>query len=229
MASPLADAHIVAQARLRGLTERAVARIWRELAGYDRSDVDEWLSKVLPVMDASQKGSIALTQAYVARALERQPLGLSAAEITRRIRGRTTPEEVWRRPFVTVWGGLANGLRWDDAVAKGLERATGTAAIDVQMASRGAYAAIEREDSKIQRWQRVADAGACDFCASIDGAIVLSADAMPLHNHCGCGLEPVLEDLAPTPLPAGVAVHEHGELGPVLADPAHDFTSPSDI
>jgi hypothetical protein len=52
---------------------------------------------------------------------------------------------------------------------------------------------------------------------------------MPLHNHCGCSLEPVLDDVTPTPLPEGVAVHEHGELGLVLGDPAHDFTSAADV
>lgn len=42
-------------------------------------------------------------------------------------------------------------------------------------------------------WQRVADPGACDFCASVDGAFVKSGAALPLHDGCGCGLEPLTE------------------------------------
>ena len=30
-------------------------------------------------------------------------------------------------------------------------------------------------------------------------------------------------EVKPTPEPDAVAIHEHGELGPVVGDPAHDF------
>lgn len=51
---------------------------------------------------------------------------------------------------------------------------------------------------------------------------------MPLHNNCGCSLEPVLDDFpGDTPLPDTVAVNEHGELGPILGGPDHEFTGPA--
>ena len=40
---------------------------------------------------------------------------------------------------------------------------------------------------------------------------------------------PVEPGHKPDPTPEGVEIQEHGELGPVLGDPNHDFTSESDI
>lgn len=32
-------------------------------------------------------------------------------------------------------------------------------------------------------------------------------------------------DTTPTPTPEGVDIQQHGELGPVIADPSHDFST----
>jgi hypothetical protein len=40
-------------------------------------------------------------------------------------------------------------------------------------------------------YQRVADGGACEFCLLLDGAQFRTDDPMPIHNNCGCGVEPV--------------------------------------
>lgn len=231
MASALADAHIEGQRRLRVLTAGAVARIWDELPGYDRQNVDEWLSRVLPVITTAQRGSVALTEAFIARYLERQPLGVNPGQlIGAGARNGAEPAEVYERPFVTLWSALGAGTPFEDAASKALARATSTAAMDVQLAMRGTASAVQGADAGIFGYQRVADPGACEFCSLVDGAYLKSADAMPLHNHCGCGVEPLT---APHPraakLPSGVSVHQHGELGPVLADPAHDFTTTGDI
>ena len=224
MPSRLADVHIEAQRRLRVLAERGVTNAWTRLPDYRDRNVDQFLTLVLPLMDAAQRQSILLTDAYLARALERRPMGVDAARVIASLRGDTSPEEVYRRPFVTVWTALSKDTALDQAVAAGLARATSTAAMDVQMAHRGALRAVQDADPRIRGYRRVADAGACAFCSMIDGAFVKSADAMALHNGCGCGLEPIEDEPRPSPLPEGVAVHEHGELGPMLGDPSHDFT-----
>jgi hypothetical protein len=55
------------------------------------------------------------------------------------------------------------------------------------------------------------------------------ANGIVTHN-CGCTLEPIEEPVTVTdPAPPGVAVHQHGELGPTLDDPAHAFTPKVDI
>lgn len=225
MASRLADAHIAAQAQLRTLAEDAVRRAWRGLPGYDEPDVDRFLTAVVPVVLAAQARSVALTDAFVAQSLGRAPLGVDADEVIAGLRGPTTPEQTYRRPFVTVWTALQGRTPWADAVASGEARATASAAMDVQMAMRGALAEIQTSDPGITGWQRVADPNACEFCQLVDGAKLKSPDAMALHNGCGCGIEPLTDSFTPTPAPEGVAVHEHGELGLTLADPSHHFTA----
>lgn len=226
MAEPLTRAHIEGQRRIREVLGRAVGLVWAELPGYDRENVDEWLSRVLPVVAASQRQSVALTEAYLARSLERQPKGVDVeALIGAAVRNGAEPADVYSRPFVNIWTALGKGAEYRDAVAAGLARAEATAAVDVQLSARGTFAAVQRADRVIRGYRRVANGGACKFCQTVDGAIVKSASAMALHNHCGCGLEPLLTPLPSTALPDDVAVHVHGELGAVLGDPAHDFTS----
>lgn len=244
--SPLVEAHIEGQARLRRLLEGSISNTWNDLPGHDRANVDEWLSRVLPAVEASQRASVALTNAYLAQSLERQPVGVSTDELVgSAVRNGTPPATVYERPFVTLWGGLGNGLEWAEASKKALERATSTAAMDVQLSMRATADAVQATSTGIYGYKRVADPTACEFCETVNGAYVKSANAFPLHNHCGCGLEPLTE---PHPgavyLPDGtqvrfaaygplfddqVAVHEHGELGPLLTAPGDHFTSESEL
>lgn len=242
--SGLTNAHIASQSRLRAIVEQLVTTAWTTLPAYNEPDVDPFLAQVVPVVLAAQRQSAALTDAYLARALERQPLGIPAALVTgAALRAGSQPQDVYRRPFVTVWTALAAGAQWQDATAAGLARAQSMAAMDVQLASRATFAQVQERDTTIFGYQRRADPGACPFCVLVDGAYVKSADAMPLHNRCGCSLEPLtgahrlaveLPDgtrirdfqggpLTSTPPPAQVAVEQHGELGPLLVDPSQHF------
>ena len=171
-----------------------------------------------------------MTEAFVLRRLRLAPIGLDAGELTgAAVRGGVTPEEVYRRPFVNVWTALGKNEPWDAAVNAGEARATASAEMDVQLAHRASYGALQRAEPRIKGYRRRANGGACSFCVLVNGAFVKRADAMPLHNRCGCGLDPIMQEVAVSSVPEGVAVHQHGELGPLLTDPAHDFTSPSDI
>lgn len=223
--SRLSSRQITAQERLRALVTRGVSLIWQGLPGYDEDNVAQWLAAVLPLAMAANRQSVALTDAYIARVFGRQPLGLDPAMILAALRGGVDPKVLYRRPFVTVWTALSKGTPWEQAVSAGGARATETAAADVQLAQRATLQAVQDADPRIRGYQRVPDAGACPFCLNIAGAFVKSADAMPLHPHCGCTLEPVEDDVESTPTPADVAVNDHGELGLLLGDPSHDFTT----
>lgn len=229
MASPLARAHILGEQRLRRLVGRGVTRLWRALPGYDERDVDPWLARVLPLVLGGQRMSVALTEAYLARAMGRAPLGVNPERIIgSAARAGATPDEVYRRPFVTLWSALGEGKEFATAAQTALARAVGTSAMDMQLAMRGTLVEVGQADDEIMGFERVADDDACGFCMEVDGAQFRTEDAMPLHNHCGCGVEPVPytrgQPLTPDPPPETVAIEEHGELGPVLGDPAHDFT-----
>lgn len=233
MATPLAEAHISAGERLRALIAAAVAQIWGSLPGYDRENLDEWLSRVVPVVLAGQRQAVALTEAYLARAIERPPLGSLPSEIIGPgLRSGTPPETVYERSFVETWTKLGTGVLYDDAIDIGRRRATNMAATDIQLATTHTLREVGEADDQILGYARVPDAGACKFCRLVAGQRYRTDELMPIHAHCGCGVDVITaanrsqfagnraRDLSVS----GAAVEEHGELGPLLVDPNHHFT-----
>jgi hypothetical protein len=228
---PAVAAQIAAKERLQQLAAGAAVAAWDALPHYDRANIDQFLSTALPVLAGANLQSVALTQAYLAHVLDRQPVAVDAHQVVAGIRNGATPEEVYRRPFVTVWSALSHEKPYADAVATGRARVATAAATDVQLAFRNTLQAVGAADHRIMGYERVANAKACEFCQRVNGAQFLKQDPMPLHPHCACGVR-VVEytrgrgkgSLLERPLPDGVAVHEHGELGPVLGDPNQHFT-----
>lgn len=227
----LAAAHIEAERRLRVAMERSVTKAWNDLPAYNQENVDQFLSRVVPTIDAGRRQSVALTDAYLARAMKRQPLGIDPNEVSMSLRAGASVEEVYTRPLVTVWGKLQEGVQWKDAVAIGLERAASAAAMDMQLAMRQTAFDVGQADDGINGWQRVPDGNACDLCLIASTQRYSTQDLMPIHNHCGCGIEPSGDGRsAPPARPViegdgiSVAVVDHGELGPVLVNAADHFT-----
>jgi hypothetical protein len=156
------------------------------------------------------------------------------------VRNGAEPAEVYARPFVNVWTALGKGVPWIEAVHAGFARATSTAETDVALSSRAAATAYAAADDRIVGFQRVPDGGACDFCSLVAGQRYHSEDLMPLHNRCGCTVEPIvgaerrlftgrLENDVVHGDGISVVVREHGELGPVLANDADHFTSENEL
>ena len=238
----LPDAHLTLQERLRAIIVGLVTQAWHGLPGYDEEDVPQFVEQASAAVIAGQTRAVALADAYIARALGRGPLGLNAADLTGPAVRNGTPADVeWRRPFVQAWSALGRGVQYEDAIAQGLHRAANMAATDVQLAHLRAYNAIGAADERIVGYQRVPDGSACTFCRTIAGRRYHKQALQPVHAHCGCGVAPITEatrgdffgkrenDIVREPYPEGVAVHEHGELGPVLAAPGDHFTSLSDF
>jgi hypothetical protein len=222
MALSPVHSHITAGQRLRAQLAAASDRLWADLGSYDRKDADRWLEQILPLALAGRRTAVALMDGFVAVELGRDPLGITPEAAP--IRNGADPAEVYERPLHTVWMALGAGALWAEAVEAGRARAAATIATDAQLASRSTAAAIQREGG-IGGWERVANTGACGFCAAIDGSFVRSADAFPLHHGCSCGLRPREQRQKTSPLPADVEVARHGELGPVLNAPEHHFTT----
>jgi len=147
MAHPLTEAHIEAQKRLRSVVSNAVAGVWGGLPNYDEESVEPFLSVVVPLVLGGQRQSVGLTNAYIARFVGRDPWPLDVASlIGAGVRNGTPPREVYRRPFVTVWTALKNGTPWEGAVAAGLDRATASAEMDIQLSMRETSRAVVNAD-----------------------------------------------------------------------------------
>lgn len=225
MSTRLTAAHLEAQRRLREYASRQLSGVWLGLGSWNASDVARFLDVASPLVESAQRQSIALTDAAIARALERPPLGVGYAEVSQRTRKGVGSREVYRRPFIGLWSGLAEHRPFDEQLRAAGARVAGSVAMDIQLAMRETANVIDESDSSFGGYVRVANPGACSFCAEVDGAFVSSSDVMGLHNHCGCGVEPRrdVSDL-PRQTNADVAIQDHGELGPMLGDPEHDFT-----
>lgn len=239
--SALTSAHIAGQARIRQATAAALGAVWFSLPAHNRENLDEWLSTALPVVEAGQRQSAALTNAFLARAVGRQPVPLDVASlIGAAARNGTPPETVYERPFITVWTALKNGRELPEALRQGLDRATSTAEMDVQLSMRETLRQVGEADRLILGYQRVPDPGACEFCRVASTQRYRISDLFPLHNRCGCSVDVIRGTERPdfsgrydrdivTDDGVHVAVREHGELGPVLVDGNQKFTTFADI
>jgi hypothetical protein len=264
----LAERYRDALIDVRNRVSTRVDRTWRDLGSWDEADVARFQSRVLPVVQAGQRRTVALTDAYLARATRTRPVGLVADDlIGAAVRNGTDPADVYRRPFVQLWSALSNGARFMDAMNAAGVRAAQSASTDVSLtmrASADAFDAQAADEARIVGWERVLDPDACAYCATASTQRYRSANLDPLHANCQCGIAPVfaendraIKDFNRQVLSnikdanAGadrpywearhfrvdgttgevilpdVAVHEHGELGAVLADAAHDFTPQS--
>lgn len=187
MASQLADTQIIAKQRLQQIISSMVAAAWTQLPHYNQEQVDQFLSTVIPVTAAANRQSVMLTEAFLARALGRLPVGVNADQIVAGIRNGTTPEQVYKRPFVTVWSALGKGTPWEQAVRMGRDRATSAAMTDVQLSFTHTLQAVGTSDDRITGYERVPDAGACEFCQTAAGQIYHTDNLMPLHDRCVTG------------------------------------------
>lgn len=240
-AGALTAAHIQAEARLRQLTVQAIAAAWAALGSYDERDVPAFLAAAVPVVAAAQRQSVSLTAAYLARAIDRPAVGVDIDSLLAGLRNGTPSTTVYRRPFVSVWTALRDEQPYDSAVAAGLERATGSAAMDVQLAMTHTLREIGGREDLILGYRRVPDADACSFCRLIAGQRYTTDQLMPVHNRCGCGVGVITEanrgdftgnpenDLSVTRDDVSAVVRDHGELGPLVVNGAHAFTGPADL
>ncbi len=215
MATAAAEAHIVAQERLRALVVRGVQAAWDDLPNYDEESVAPFLAVVAPFVLAAQAQAVALTNAFLSLSLGRPPVGLDVSLLIGPAIRKATPavieasqvgpfplaadaegvppEVTYRRPFVQTWSALADHTPWVDAVAAGRKRAGGMAAMDVQNAMRHTLRLVGEQDNLILGYRRVPDADACDFCKLIAGRRYLTADLMEVHENCGCGVDVITE------------------------------------
>lgn len=195
MSVEMAKAHIEAQARIRAMVKIAIRNIWRDLGSYNEADVQPFLDRALPLVRAAQLQSVSATEAFLTARLGVFPTGVPDVEelVGAGARKGTQPEEVYRRPFVEVWSALSDGVPWEDAVQRGMERAVSSAATDVQLAMRETAKAVGEREPGIFGFQRVADGSACDLCLIASTQRYHVEDLMPIHNNCGCGVEPLTE------------------------------------
>lgn len=224
--------------RTRHAVRSHVERVWRGLPDYREHNQKEFLDQVLPLVRAGQERAVSLTSAYMSEKVGLgSPVGLAMDLLTGAgVRNGIDPRIVYQRPFTTLYVSIA-AIGFARAYDKALNRLMSTADMDVIMSARDASTAFGKAGTGVTMFQRVADPNCCDFCQTIDGAKVRSDDPAPLHNNCGCTVEPLTGetagvdflDLSAGSVTGDVEFQDHGELGPVITPKDSDFTTLHDL
>lgn len=173
------------------------------------------------------------------------------------VRNGTAPNEVYGRMGPTVWRALQQGDSLDTAVGKARDRLTKVAQSDMQLARTHASKAVLSKAPGIAGYRRVlTGVSSCALCVVASTRKYHKADLLPMHPGCDCTVEPIFgsqpvsqtldrDALAAAhdeiqqrlgvdtnnaeKLRALTIVHDHGEMGPILAVRDQHFTSEADL
>lgn len=175
------------------------------------------------------------------------------------VRNGTTPKEVYQRAGPTVWRALQGGDTIDQAVAKAQTRITQQVTTDMQLARTHSAQEVMSKGTGIVGYRRqLTGDHSCALCVVASTRTYRKADLLPLHPQCDCvpvpvfgtefrpSLDPESQDVLDAAHAEIVSrlgvdtnkaetlreltiVHDHGELGPLLAVRDQHFVGPSEI
>lgn len=191
------EAYQRAYGRIRTRTVAQIAAAWQRAGGVSERDLADFLALVLPINEAADAATVALVDGYLATLTKSKPLGLDPKELTGfNLRG-VDPAEVFTRPVVDARTALSRGSDYLDAMARGLDRATGLGEANVVLSQRAAMAEASTEAKRITGYRRVLTGASCSLCATASTQTYRRGSLMPIHQHCDCGVAPILDDVDP--------------------------------
>lgn len=213
-----------------GQASRAVRRRMAGIAA--KSIAGDWptISKRIAADIVGSQQSAALLSAWYLQESVRARLHVPATldeaplAIGRTASGMTIARYVDRTPDI-VAARIADGMKPDIALAMSERRLVGMAITEPNRIGREAIAWTSINDDNFSGWERVAEAGACDFCemlatrgdayTSQSSAQSTSTD-LAYHNNCRCSAEPVLAANAPALNAAGAQAWADAEDRPEI-------------
>ncbi len=198
----LLEAHTASRARVQEQVIAMLARQFRELGSWNRADLERFLVRALPVVTAGQRLTAQLVDVYAAQVLSElleeriQPVGLDAASTTA-LRG-VDPADVYSRPFIQLWGGLARGERFLDALSAAETRLLEISEDDLTLAYRRAALVVGNRQPTITGYRRVIrpelarKGGTCGLCIAAADQRYKTGELLPVHTHCHCAVVPIV-------------------------------------
>jgi hypothetical protein len=200
------------QRLLAALTAAAVA-----VFGQEQGNQPQGVSRILALVAAGQQQMVNLVNGYLALATGATPQQLDALRYTVAALRNANPAEVYSQPYAALTVALMAGESKEAALASGVARLSKLVSTDLQLAqTHSARDWMNMPDSGVTGWIRVPDATACALCQAAAGQVYHTSDLMPIHEHCGCGVEPIT-DSSPkfSRIDASVRVVP-GDIGPRL-------------
>lgn len=220
MSAQLDIAYRAQRSRLSATVAAAAARAFTTLY----SDPKATIQTVVPIVQSGQRLGVSLVDAYMAaKTLEAtgqgSVIGLDAARYTiAALRNGVPADDVYSRPF----NGFSGGDRQKALVGAhaALDKLVRT---DLQLAQTHSardwmteQAKTATDETRIVGWRRVTDGDPCALCAAAATRTYRTADLMPIHEHCGCHVEPLWGEHAVGSVGTTVRVEIDPELGPRL-------------
>lgn len=252
--SALIRAEQNARSQVRARLVQYATTLWNGLGSWRDSDIDRFVTQIVPRVLAGQRTVAQLTDAYLAQVTGAGRVG--AVDVAD-LRG-VAPVEVYRRPATSLYTSLSEGSSMTDAIRAGALRVADLVATDLQMANvHQARASLDASGASVFR-RTLTGAENCALCLIASTQRYHRGSLMPIHPGCDCGVEPLASG---EPVPqvidpalleatheqvadfAGIAdrggrapdyrklivTHEHGEFGPTLAWRSDAFTGPGDL
>lgn len=197
----MADADLInrfqtQQARILDAVVDAVTRLWNGLPSHHDDQVEPFATSIALILDPAALAMGRSVDAYIARMAGARPIGIPAATFTA-VREGVDPLDLWRRPFLDTWKALDAGFPLDDAIARGVQRASAMAYTNTQMAMRAATAHATGAQPKVVGYRRTLTGKSCMFCAAASTRRYRDGDLMELHTKCDCGVAPIVGDRDP--------------------------------
>lgn len=188
----------------RNLSERLITtlvRLFVGLGSWRDDDADEFVAQAVPLIQGGQRSLAALTAAFVA-AQASEALGTTLAppgvpdDEAIELRMGIDAEQVYRRPFATVYNALAKakkGASLTSAVELGRVRLEQIAEMDLQQtyarASRAALQGLPAE-ARPRFWRRVLTGlENCALCTIASTQRYTVEDLNPIHPNCDCQVQ----------------------------------------
>jgi hypothetical protein len=190
-----AYAQTTAQIRVDLLT--ALLTLFRGLGSWRDGDQPGFLRAAVPQAIGAQRTMSTLTGAYLA-ALLGDMLGQPPrprpvpARTGAQLRG-VDPDEVYARPFRTMYASLGDGKPFEQAMKDAARRLTHIAATDLQLAKTHTARDVLDEQPQVQGYQRVLTGSrSCGLCVVASTQRYRKAELLPIHPGCDCTVAPIV-------------------------------------
>lgn len=173
-------------------------RAWDGMPSYHDADFERFVERVVPRIEAGQKLTAEITDAYVARVVADElasgiSRGVVAPVTTEALRG-VAAADVYHRPFSSVYAGLGAGKPLGSAVKAGKNRLMKIVSTNMQLAkTHSSRQAMQRSGAVM--FQRVLTGREnCALCTIASTQRYWVKDLLPIHPGCDCNVKPLTGD-----------------------------------
>lgn len=173
---------------LQDIVARLITDAWVAYADLGDAGARAFTTAATTIVDGTRASTASAAQAFMAQndaILEMPPV---LRLVTPTIRGGVPTADVYRRSIIQARTMVSRGASFADAMAGGQARAVATARTDVSLMNRATMSAGAARRPWVVGYRRTLTGKSCAFCAVASTQRYRSAELLPLHPSCDCGI-----------------------------------------